>query len=147
MKPWFESAIKTYKHYFEDCEKPVVLSNDDDAVELATKIYTGAKEWFWSNVVIIVLESNPDQVDTISKKYPEIEFIKSVDDEIPGQLIDIAKINSGNLEGFSKKLNKARVLVVQDYWQHDTKGFLRNKNWTLVFESAKNQVWVNSNLL
>lgn len=80
MNHWLDSTIKNYLHYFGGNDKPVVWEvgsrDGDDGVELATRIYTGAEEWFWSNVVIVALEPNPDLAGTIRKKYPEIEVLE-----------------------------------------------------------------------
>lgn len=77
---WLDSTIKNYLHYFGAVEKPVVWevgSRDGrDGVELAERIYSGEKDWFWSNARIVALEPNPAQAEIIRAEYPEIELFE-----------------------------------------------------------------------
>lgn len=80
MNKWLDSTIKNYQRHFGDCEKPVVWEvgsrDGDDGVELAERIYTGSKDWFWSNTTVVALEPNPMQVDIIRAEYPEVEVME-----------------------------------------------------------------------
>ena len=80
MNHWLDPLIKNYINYFGRTKKPVVWevgSRDGrDAVEMATRIYDGIEDWFWSYAKIVALEPNPDQAKIIEKNYPEMEVMK-----------------------------------------------------------------------
>lgn len=80
MNKWLDPLIKNYINYFGTTKKPVVWevgSRDGrDAVEIATRIYDGREDWFWSYARIVALEPNPDQAKIIEKNYPEVELMK-----------------------------------------------------------------------
>ena len=80
MNHWLDPLIKNYINYFGTTKKPVVWevgSRDGrDAVEIATRIYDGHEDWFWSYARIVALEPNPDQAKIIEKNYPEVDLMK-----------------------------------------------------------------------
>ncbi len=80
MNHWLDPLIKNYINYFGTTKKPVVWevgSRDGrDAVEIATRIYDGREDWFWSYARIVALEPNPEQAKIIEKNYPEIDVMK-----------------------------------------------------------------------
>ena len=80
MNHWLDPLIKNYKNYFGTVKKPVVWevgSRDGrDAVEIATRIYDGHEDWFWSYARIVALEPNPDQAKIIEREFPEVEVIQ-----------------------------------------------------------------------
>lgn len=77
---WLDPLIKNYLNYFGATERPVIWevgSRDGrDAVEMASRIYAGEEQWFWSRAVIVALEPNPEQAKIIEEKYPEIDVMK-----------------------------------------------------------------------
>lgn len=77
---WLDPAVQNFERYFGFRDKPVVWEvgsrDGKDAVELATRIYKGNPDWFWTHAEITALECNPDQVKIIKKNYPEIEVIE-----------------------------------------------------------------------
>lgn len=77
---WLDPLIKNYIEYFGRAERPVVWevgSRDGrDAVEMASRIYAGEEQWFWSRAVIVALEPNPEQAKIIEKEYPEMDVMK-----------------------------------------------------------------------
>lgn len=80
MNKWLDPLINNYLHYFGAAERPVVWevgSRDGrDAVEMASRIYAGEEEWFWSRSVIVAIEPNPEQAKIIEKEYPEIDVLR-----------------------------------------------------------------------
>lgn len=80
MNKWLDPLINNYLHYFGAAERPVVWevgSRDGrDAVEMASRIYVGEEEWFWSRSVIVAIEPNPEQAKIIEKEYPEIDVLR-----------------------------------------------------------------------
>lgn len=80
LNTWLDSTIENYINHFGASERPVVWevgSRDGrDGVELATRIYTGAKEWFWTRATVVCIEPNPIQADYIRKKYTEAEVLQ-----------------------------------------------------------------------
>jgi len=80
LNTWLNPLIQNYLNYFDRAEKPVVWevgSRDGrDAVEIATRIYAGEEQWFWSRAVIVALEPNPKQAKLIEKEYPEIDVLR-----------------------------------------------------------------------
>jgi FkbM family methyltransferase len=80
LNTWLDPLIQNYIEYFGRTERPVVWevgSRDGrDGAEIATRIYDGSPDWFWSRARVVALEPNPDQVKVIEKNYPEIEVMK-----------------------------------------------------------------------
>lgn len=80
LNTWLDPLIQNYVHYFGRTKKPVVWevgSRDGrDGVEIASRIYEGDENWFWSNAVVVCLEPNPDQAKIIQKNYSEVEVKK-----------------------------------------------------------------------
>lgn len=80
LNTWLDPLIQNYLNYFGATEKPVVWevgSRDGrDGTEIATRIYAGNPDWFWSRARVVALEPNPDQVKIIEKNYPEIEVMQ-----------------------------------------------------------------------
>lgn len=80
INTWLNPLIQNYLEYFGAAERPVVWEvgsrDGKDAVEMATRIYAGEEQWFWSRAVIVALEPNPEQAKIIEEKYPEIDVMK-----------------------------------------------------------------------
>lgn len=80
INTWLNPLIQNYIHYFGATERPVVWEvgsrDGKDAVEMATRIYAGEEQWFWSRSVIVALEPNPEQAKIIEEKYPEIDVMQ-----------------------------------------------------------------------
>lgn len=80
INTWLNPLIQNYLEYFGATERPVVWEvgsrDGKDAVEMATRIYAGEEQWFWSRAVIVALEPNPEQAKIIEEKYPEIDVMK-----------------------------------------------------------------------
>lgn len=60
INTWLNPVIQNYEHYFGKTDYPVVWeigSRDGrDGVELAERIYSGHKDWFWSNARVVCLD-------------------------------------------------------------------------------------------
>ena len=80
LNTWLDPLIQNYLAYFGASEKPVVWEvgsrDGKDGAEIATRIYSGNPDWFWSRARVVALEPNPDQVKVIEQNYPEIEVMK-----------------------------------------------------------------------
>lgn len=80
LNTWLDPLIQNYLEYFGATERPVVWEvgsrDGKDGAEIATRIYSGSPDWFWSRARIVALEANPEQAKIIEKNYPEIEVIK-----------------------------------------------------------------------
>ena len=80
VNPWLDPLIKNYLEYFGATERPVVWEvgsrDGKDAVEMASRIYAGEEQWFWSRAVIVALEPNPEQAKIIEENYPEVDVMK-----------------------------------------------------------------------
>lgn len=79
LNTWLDPLIQNYINYFGTSERPVVWEvgsrDGKDGAEIATRIYAGSPDWFWSRARVVALEANPEQVKVIEKNYPEIEVI------------------------------------------------------------------------
>lgn len=79
INTWLDPLIQNYVAYFGLSERPVVWeigSRDGrDGAEIATRIYTGSVDWFWSRARVVCLEANPAQAKIINENYSEIEVI------------------------------------------------------------------------
>lgn len=80
LNTWLDPLIQNYIEYFGATERPVVWEvgsrDGKDGVEIATRIYAGHPDWFWSRARVVALEPNPDQVKVIEQDYPEVEIMK-----------------------------------------------------------------------
>ncbi|HYG84578.1 MAG TPA: FkbM family methyltransferase [Verrucomicrobiae bacterium] len=78
MNHWLDSTVKNYLHYFGETQEPVVWEvgsrDGDDGVELAKRIYSGTE--FWVDATIVALEPNPDQVEVIKERHPEVQIFE-----------------------------------------------------------------------
>lgn len=80
LNTWLNPLIQNYIHYFGTTERPVVWEvgsrDGKDAVEMATRIYAGEEQWFWSRAIIVALEPNPEQAKIIEENYPEVDVMQ-----------------------------------------------------------------------
>lgn len=80
LNTWLNPVIQAYERFFGKTDRPVIWEvgsrDGNDAVELARRIYSSDKKWFWNYAEITALECNPDQVKIIKKNWPEIEVIE-----------------------------------------------------------------------
>lgn len=80
LNTWLDPLIQNYLSYFGATERPVVWEvgsrDGKDGAEIATRIYSGNPDWFWSRARVVCLEPNPEQAKIIEKNYPEIEVMK-----------------------------------------------------------------------
>lgn len=80
INTWLNPCVQAYEHFFGKAEKPVVWEvgsrDGKDGFELATRIYAGDPNWFWSKAVVVALEPNPNQVKIIKEKFPEMEVFE-----------------------------------------------------------------------
>lgn len=80
LNTWLDPLIQNYLNYFGATERPVVWEvgsrDGKDGVEIASRIYSGSVDWFWSRARVVALEPNPDQAKIIEQNYPEVEVIK-----------------------------------------------------------------------
>lgn len=79
LNTWLNPLIQNYINYFGLTERPVVWEvgsrDGKDGAEIATRIYTGSPDWFWSRARVVALEANPKQAKIIENNYPEIEVM------------------------------------------------------------------------
>lgn len=79
LNTWLDPLIQNYEAYFGKTDSPVVWEvgsrDGKDAVEIATRIYNGHPDWFWTKAEITVMEPNPDQVKIIKKNLPDLAVI------------------------------------------------------------------------
>lgn len=80
INTWLNPCVQSYERFFGKSDKPVVWEvgsrDGNDGVELATRIYSGDPNWFWSRARVVALEPNPDQRAKIEEKYSEIEVLE-----------------------------------------------------------------------
>lgn len=80
VNTWLNPCVQAYERFFGKAEKPVVWEvgsrDGKDGVELATRIYAGDPNWFWSRAHVVALEPNPPQRAIIEEKYPEIDVME-----------------------------------------------------------------------
>jgi FkbM family methyltransferase len=86
LNTWLNPVVQNYIEYFGMADRPVVWEvgsrDGEDGVELATRIYIGNEQWFWSRAMVVLVEPNPAQADIIAKSYPEAELHRvAVSDE------------------------------------------------------------------
>jgi FkbM family methyltransferase len=77
LNTWLDPLIQNYIAYFGHTERPVVWEigsrDGKDGAEIATRIYQGSPDWFWSRARVVALEANPAQAKIFEENYPEIE--------------------------------------------------------------------------
>ena len=80
LNTWLDPLIQNYLHYFGATERPIVWevgSRDGrDAVEMATRIYAGDPNWFWTRSRVVALEPNPAQAKLIEQEYSEVDVMQ-----------------------------------------------------------------------
>lgn len=80
LNTWLDPLVQNYLAYFGATGRPVVWEigsrDGKDGAEIATRIYTGDPNFFWSRARVVALEPNPDQVKIIEQNYPEIEVMQ-----------------------------------------------------------------------
>lgn len=80
INTWLNPCVQAYESYFGKTAKPVVWEvgsrDGNDGFELATRIYSGDPNWFWSKAKVFALEPNPKQRAKIEEKYPEMDVLE-----------------------------------------------------------------------
>lgn len=80
VNTWLNPAVQAYERFFGLTEHPIVWEvgsrDGKDGVELAERIFSGDKSWFWTKSKVVALEPNPDQVKIIQENYPEVEVLE-----------------------------------------------------------------------
>lgn len=80
LNTWLDPLIQNYINYFGHSEKPVVWEvgsrDGKDGAEIATRIYAGSPDWFWSRAHVVAVEANPAQAKIIEENYSEIDVHK-----------------------------------------------------------------------
>lgn len=80
INTWLDPLIQNYIAYFGLTKRPVVWEvgsrDGKDGAEIATRIFTGDPNFFWSRARVVALEPNPAQAKIIHQNYSEIEVIE-----------------------------------------------------------------------
>lgn len=80
LNTWLNPVTQAYERFYGLTQTPVVWevgSRDGrDGVELASRIYSGTQDWFWTSAKVVCLEPNPAQAAIIRSEFPEVEVFE-----------------------------------------------------------------------